>query len=166
VKAYVRAGGELAWLARRTGIDVEDLDGLLRGRFHWLAPSAARALSDQIRVPVVTEYPELVLATIPTCVIRPYIDEVIEKHGVARSEGVIGIGQRRMFALRQQPSVTPEFAERIILATAGPSAFFDDANLRRYWWSSLPSATLNVRRQKLVRQRERRQAAARQLVAA
>jgi hypothetical protein len=166
VKAFVRAGGSLTWLAKKTGIEREDLEGLLDGKFHWLSAGAARALEAHVRVPASVEYAQLVLGSIPIEALRPYLDEVIREHGATNAGGAVGMTARRIHAIGEQEAVTTEIAERIVLGTAGPAAFSDDALLRRFWWTALPSATLFGSHYKRSHERAKRVRAARELVAA
>lgn len=166
LKAFVRAGGDLETLARKTQIDREDLDRLLRGKFHWLSAGAAQALSNRIRVPVTVEYERLVFGTIPIEVVLPYVEEIVAEYGQQRAEGILGLAPRRIHGLRSQGSVTPEVAEKIVCAAEGPWALYDNPVLRRYWFASLPGDTLTMRSQKAGKARRRERREARRLVAA
>jgi hypothetical protein len=168
VKAFVRADGSLLWLSQRTKIDLGDLERLLKSEFHWVTGAAAKALEAHLRVPVTVEYPDLVLGTVPAFAIQPYLTQIIEEFGAIKAGDALGVDPRRIFTLRGQISVTTETAERVVLAaTGGPTALYDDEALRRFWFAGLPSATLRVRQQKLLRQNEsRKRRAARELAAA
>ena len=65
---------------------------------------------------------------------------------------------------------TPQVADRIVTAAAGPMAWQDDPLLRRFWRASFPSDVLYLRSHKRdherTKQRPQERQQARQLVAA
>ncbi len=115
---------------------------------------------------MIVEYPELAGATIPVSVIQPYLDRVVEQHGMTNAGPFVGIAARRVLGMRDQLAVTPEVADRIVIASAGATAWHDDPLLRRFWWASLPGYTLYLRSHKRNHERARQRREARELVSA
>jgi hypothetical protein len=99
-------------------------------------------------------------------VVLPYLDQVVKEHGVTNAGHVVGIGARRIVCLRGQVAVTPEVADRVVIAAAGPIAWYDDPTLRRFWFASLPSDTLYCRAHKRAHARAAERRQARELVVA
>jgi hypothetical protein len=84
------------------------------------------------------------VGTIPVTILLRYVDQIVEKHGVTNAEYIVGVAARRIFGVRGQTSVTPQIAERIVIAGRWSGSLVRRPGLRRFWFACLPSDTLNV----------------------